>query len=88
MPRLDGVEATRRILERVDARVVVVSSSTASEDVAAACAAGAAAYLVKHAPPTEVVDAVVSAAVPPIPNYAPAADLRSDGGGVPFASAA
>lgn len=48
MPRMDGLEATRRILEAVpEARVLVVSSSTDPDDVERAREAGADGYLPK-----------------------------------------
>jgi DNA-binding NarL/FixJ family response regulator len=48
MPRMDGLEATRRILERFpETPVLVVSSSKDPEDVERALDAGAAAYLPK-----------------------------------------
>jgi DNA-binding NarL/FixJ family response regulator len=48
MPRMDGFEATRRIVAAVDdIRVLVVSSSSWHEDVARAREAGAAGYVSK-----------------------------------------
>jgi DNA-binding NarL/FixJ family response regulator len=61
MPRLDGIEATRRIttdanLEGV--RVVVLTTFDADEYVYAAIRAGASGFLLKDAPPEQVLDAI------------------------------
>lgn len=49
MPRMDGLEATRKILEtKPDARVLIVSSSKDREDVERAHHAGAVGYLPKE----------------------------------------
>jgi DNA-binding NarL/FixJ family response regulator len=59
MPRLDGIEATRRIKRRRRAtRVVVVTSSPTRECESRARAAGAAAFLPKDAALAELTDAV------------------------------
>lgn len=55
MPRMDGLEATRRIVGAVPgARVLVVSSSKDPEDVERARDAGAAGYLPKDRAATEL----------------------------------
>ena len=57
MPRMDGLEATRRIRATVpDARVLVVSSSTDPEDVERARDVGAHGYLPKERVATELHD--------------------------------
>jgi DNA-binding NarL/FixJ family response regulator len=57
MPRLDGFDATRRILERLPgARILVVSSSTEAEDVERALEAGATGYLPKDRAAAELAD--------------------------------
>ncbi|GMA37989.1 response regulator [Mobilicoccus caccae] len=59
MPRLDGVEATRRILAREKApRVLVLTTFNVDELVLAAVGAGARGFLLKDAEPTEVIDAI------------------------------
>jgi DNA-binding NarL/FixJ family response regulator len=59
MPRLDGIEATRRIRRRLrSTRVVVVTSSPTPEHRARARAAGAAAFLPKDTPVVELLAAV------------------------------
>lgn len=57
MPRMDGLEATRRILASLpEARVLVVSSSKDPEDVQRALDAGAAGYLPKDRATAELVE--------------------------------
>ncbi|SBT46694.1 response regulator [Micromonospora auratinigra] len=63
MPRLDGIEATRRILERQpSARVLVLTTFADDANVYGALGAGAIGYLVKDGAPEELVDAVRRAA--------------------------
>ena len=63
MPGLDGVEATRKILElRPEARVLMVTGSDAQEDVDAARSAGAAGYVTKDRIAAELVVAILDAA--------------------------
>ena len=61
MPRLDGIEATRRITTdaNLDAvRVLVLTTFDADEYVYAAIRAGASGFLLKDAPPEHVLDAI------------------------------
>jgi DNA-binding NarL/FixJ family response regulator len=59
MPRVDGVEATRRITARGDApRVVVLTTFDLDEHAFAAIRAGAAAFLLKDARPEDLLDAI------------------------------
>ena len=60
MPRLDGVEATRRLVARPEwhGRVLVLTTYDADENVYDALAAGASGFLLKTAPPDELVRAV------------------------------
>ncbi|MGE5273454.1 MAG: response regulator transcription factor [Verrucomicrobiota bacterium] len=63
MPGLNGVEATRRILDhRPEARVLMVTGSDAQEDVDAARGAGATGYLTKDRIAAELVVAILDAA--------------------------
>ena len=63
MPGLNGVEATRRIVEtRPGARVLMVTGSDAQEDVEAARIAGAAGYMTKDKIAAELVVAILHAA--------------------------
>ena len=55
MPRLDGVEATRRL---PDHRVLIVTTYELDEYVVEALRAGAAGFILKDAPPEELVHAV------------------------------
>jgi len=62
MPDLDGLEATRQILEAdPSARVVAVTVSAEEADVAAAIAAGVSGYLIKDSPIDDVMTAVRAA---------------------------
>lgn len=63
MPRMDGIEAVRRIGERPDPPpVIMLTTFDADQTVLAAIRAGAAGYLVKDAPPEQIVAAVHAAA--------------------------
>jgi len=63
MPRLDGLEATRRILaERSDARVIVLTTFDLDEYVYAAMKAGASGFLLKDLRRDQLVGAVRTAA--------------------------
>ncbi|MCW3841786.1 response regulator transcription factor [Micromonospora yasonensis] len=63
MPRMDGIEATRRILERQpSARVLVLTTFADDANVYGALGAGALGYLVKDGAPEELVEAVRRAA--------------------------
>lgn len=62
LPGIDGLEATRRIVEELPrTRVVVLTGEPSAESRRAALAAGAAAYVVKDAVPSTVLEAVRSA---------------------------
>jgi len=59
MPRMDGIEATRRITEQAEApRVVVLTSFAADDKVFPAIKAGALGYLLKDTGPEELVQAI------------------------------
>lgn len=59
MPVLDGVEATRQILDDEAGRTVVVLTSYGDEGrILDALNAGALGYLLKHSDPNEVIEAV------------------------------
>jgi DNA-binding NarL/FixJ family response regulator len=64
MPRLDGIEATRRILAGEGARPAIVVLTTFDEDryVFEALRAGASGFLLKTAPAAQLVEAVRVAA--------------------------
>jgi DNA-binding NarL/FixJ family response regulator len=62
MPRMDGVEATRRIVaEELRTEVVVLTSFSDSARIVAALDAGAVGYLLKDADPEDVLDGVRAA---------------------------
>jgi len=60
MPRLDGIAATRRLLDRADTvpRVLMLTTFDLDEYVYAAVRAGASGFLLKDVEPTELVDAI------------------------------
>ena len=59
MPNIDGVEATRRIVERGSrARVIVLTTYDLDEYVYDAIRSGASAFLLKDVQPTQLVDAI------------------------------
>ena len=61
MPVLDGIEATRRITADpglAGVQVVVLTTFDAGEYVHAAIRAGASGFLLKDAPPEDVIDAI------------------------------
>ncbi|MFD1537151.1 response regulator [Nonomuraea guangzhouensis] len=59
MPRVDGLEATRRVLAaRPATRIVVLTTFAEDSDVYAALRAGAVGFLVKDDEPERMVDAV------------------------------
>jgi DNA-binding NarL/FixJ family response regulator len=61
MPHLDGVEATRRLRERTGPdgpRVLVLTTFDADEYVYASLRAGASGFLLKDAPPEELVHGI------------------------------
>jgi len=62
MPNLNGIEATRRILQdQPDIRIVVLSMLSSAEDIFRALQAGATGYLLKESAGTEVIQAVLAA---------------------------
>jgi DNA-binding NarL/FixJ family response regulator len=59
MPRLDGIEATRRILRESSAsRVLILTTFDLDEYVYDALQAGASGFVLKSAPPARLADAV------------------------------
>ena len=60
MPVLDGIEATRRLLADVEVtcRVLVLTTFDLDEYVFGALAAGASGFLLKDAPPEELIAAI------------------------------
>jgi DNA-binding NarL/FixJ family response regulator len=62
MPAMDGLEATRRILASSPARVVILTTFDADEYVYGALLAGASGFMLKDAPPGQLLAAVRAAA--------------------------
>jgi DNA-binding NarL/FixJ family response regulator len=58
MPKLDGIEATRRVRDATQARVLVLTTFDLDEYVYGALRAGASGFLLKDAPPEQLVDAI------------------------------
>jgi DNA-binding NarL/FixJ family response regulator len=61
MPIMDGIEATRRVVSRTDerpTRVLVITTFDLDEHIIDALRAGASGFLVKDAPPEELIRAV------------------------------
>ena len=59
MPILDGIEATTRLVEGgTDARIVVLTTFGLDEYVLGALRAGASGFMLKEAPPEEILDAI------------------------------
>jgi len=59
LPKLDGAEATRRILDAApDVKVIVLTSYGTSDDLVRAVGNGAKAAMIKSAPIEQIVDAV------------------------------
>ena len=62
MPTMDGIEATRRITASTATRVVILTTFDLDEYVYDALRAGACGFLLKDAPPQQMVAAVAAAA--------------------------
>jgi DNA-binding NarL/FixJ family response regulator len=59
MPIYDGIEATRRLVERgFDGRVVVLTTFGLDEFVVGALRAGASGFVLKESPPEEILHAI------------------------------
>jgi DNA-binding NarL/FixJ family response regulator len=62
MPNMDGLEAARRIIAGSPARVLILTTFDADEYVYGALHAGASGFLLKDAPPDQLVAGVRAAA--------------------------
>jgi len=62
MPRMDGVEACRRLVETSNAKVVMLTTFDLDEHLFASIRAGASGFLLKASPPEELVTAIREAA--------------------------
>jgi DNA-binding NarL/FixJ family response regulator len=63
MPRMDGVEACRRLTEAGGTKVVMLTTFDLDEHLFAAVRAGASGFLLKASPPEELVAAIRAAYV-------------------------
>ena len=61
MPRVDGVEACRRLVEESGAKVVILTTFDLDEHLFASIRAGACGFLLKASPPEELVAAIHAA---------------------------
>jgi two-component system, NarL family, response regulator DesR len=60
MPRMDGIEATRRVRDvSPDSRIVIVTAARLREIAAQALAAGAERCLTKDTPAVKLIDAIL-----------------------------
>jgi DNA-binding NarL/FixJ family response regulator len=63
MPEMDGVEATRQIVDSAsDARIMILTTFDLDEYVYAALRAGASGFLLKDAPPSDLLSGIRSLA--------------------------
>ena len=63
MPRMDGLEATRRVIrEHPDARIMIMTTYCTDEDVGHALRAGAKGYLLKDAAPDDLTRGIARVA--------------------------
>jgi DNA-binding NarL/FixJ family response regulator len=61
MPRLDGVEACRQLVEESGTKVVVLTTFDLDEHLFSAVRAGASGFLLKASPPEDLVSAIRAA---------------------------
>lgn len=61
MPRMDGVEACRQLVDESGTKVVVLTTFDLDEHLFAAVRAGASGFLLKASPPEELVSAIRAA---------------------------
>lgn len=62
MPDMDGIEATRLLLEHVDTQVAAMTSIAGAETVARMLEAGAYGYVLKESAPADLATAVLTVA--------------------------
>jgi len=62
MPNMDGLEATRRIIQTSSARVLILTTFDADEYVYGALQVGASGFMLKDTPPGQLITAVRAAA--------------------------
>ena len=62
MPRLDGIEATRRLTRSTDVQVLVLTTYDLDEDVFEALRAGASGFLLTPSPPDTLISGIATVA--------------------------
>ena len=62
MPRLDGIEATRRLTRSTDVQVLVLTTYDLDEYVFEALRAGASGFLLKDSPPDTLISGIATVA--------------------------
>ena len=59
MPEMDGIEAAKKIREKIaEAKIIIITSSLEESKVIAAIRTGASGYLLKDSSPTEIENAI------------------------------
>ena len=60
MPKLNGVQATKRIIDTTDTKVLILTTFDEDEYIKKAFKYGATGYLLKNNPPSEIMNAILS----------------------------
>lgn len=88
MPGINGIDACRDIVEGTAARVVVLTMSSGDDTIFAALRAGAVGYLLKDAPPSDIVASIRAAGAGTAMLSGPVVDRMTAFFGSPGAAAA
>lgn len=60
MPKLNGVQATKRIIDTTDTKVLILTTFDEDEYIKKAFKNGATGYLLKNNPPSEIINAIIA----------------------------
>lgn len=60
MPKLNGVQATKRIIDTTDTKVLILTTFDEDEYIKKAFKNGASGYLLKNNPPSEIINAIIA----------------------------